>query len=121
MPEELNGIVAISFVVLLALSAMRARRTGAWVSFVLEASALAVVGAVLNYLFGFPVPRSEISMGLADDLRHAIPLFVAMITGMAGGTTSSTPTIARIDATAGQKRCRMVMPDHQDSNRRLQP
>src|ERR1019366_2632988 len=35
--------------------------------------------------------------------------------------TSSVPTIARIEATAGQKRCRMVIPDPQDSNRRLRP
>src|ERR1019366_245400 len=35
--------------------------------------------------------------------------------------TSSVPTITRIEATAGQKRCRMVIPDPQDSNRRLRP
>src|ERR1035437_1173378 len=35
--------------------------------------------------------------------------------------TSSVPTIARIEVTAGQKRCRMVIPDPQDSNRRLRP
>src|ERR1035437_2536024 len=35
--------------------------------------------------------------------------------------TSSVPTIARIEATAGQKRCGMVIPDPQDSNRRLRP
>src|ERR1035438_10845653 len=32
--------------------------------------------------------------------------------------TSSAPTIARMEATAGQKRCRMFIPDPQDSNRR---
>src|ERR1017187_8137435 len=32
--------------------------------------------------------------------------------------TSSAPATARIAATTGQKRCRMVIPDPQDSNRR---
>src|ERR1019366_729267 len=36
-------------------------------------------------------------------------------------STSSAPTIASIEATAGQKRCRMVIADPQDSNRRLRP
>src|ERR1017187_5586876 len=33
--------------------------------------------------------------------------------------TSSAPTITRMEATTGQKRCRMFIPDPQDSNRRL--
>src|ERR1035437_3582656 len=35
--------------------------------------------------------------------------------------TSSASVIARIEATAGQKKRRIVIPDPQDSNRRLRP
>jgi hypothetical protein len=48
----------------------------------LETAGLVVLGTVLNRLFGFPFAPPEIGMGLGEDVRRALPLFIAMLVGM---------------------------------------
>ncbi len=81
MQPEMNVLISVSMLGLIAISALTARKSGEWRPFYFTLAALLAFSLILRHYFRFP-QTNVVSMGLREDWPLWIALYLCMLFGM---------------------------------------